>query len=342
MKAIVKTKPGPGLEVLDVPEPKLGPLDVLIKVRITGICGTDLHIYNWDEWSAGRIKPPVTLGHEFCGDIVEVGSAVTRVAVGDFVSAECHMTCEQCYQCKTNQRHICSHVQVCGIDRDGAYAEYVAIPEMYIWKLDPGIPSELAAIFDPIGNAVHTVLAGEVAGATLAVMGCGPIGIAAIPFARASGATTVAGFDLSEYRLKMAEQMGADHVIDSSKQDPLAAADEITKGTGFDVVLEMSGHPQGITNAFKMVRPGGRVSLLGLPKSPVSLDLANDIVLKGVSIQGIHGRRMFETWYQMTRMILSGRVDLSPLVTHKMKFEDVDKAMETMRSGLCGKVLLYP
>ncbi len=342
MKAIVKSQPGPGLEVLQVKEPEIGSLDVLIKVRIAGICGTDLHIYSWDEWSANRVKPPVILGHEFCGDVVAVGSEVRRVSAGEYVSAECHMTCEQCYQCKTNQRHICSNVRVCGIDLDGSYATYIKIPELYVWKVAEDIPPELAAILDPIGNAVHTVLAGEIAGTTVAIVGCGPIGLASIPIARASGATKVVGFDVFDYRLKMAEQMGADYVIDSSKLDPLAAARDITKGLGFDVVLEMSGHAQAIDSAFKMVRAGGRVSLLGLPKSAVSLDLANDIVLKGINVQGIHGRRMFETWFQMTRLIQSGRVDLSPLVTHQMKFEDIDKAMEVMASGRCGKVLLHP
>ncbi|HPP74329.1 MAG TPA: L-threonine 3-dehydrogenase [Armatimonadota bacterium] len=343
MKAIVKSEPGPGLEVLSVKEPKLGSRDVLIKVRVTGICGTDLHIYNWDEWSANRVKPPLILGHEFCGDVVEIGPEVTKVAVGDYVSAECHMACEQCYQCKTGQPHICSNVKVCGIDRHGAYATYVSIPEQFIWKLADDISPEIAAIFDPIGNAVYTVLSGDVAGTTVGIIGCGPIGLAAIPIARASGATCVTGFDISDYRLKMAEgAMGADYVIDSSKVDPLTAAKDITRSVGFDVVLEMSGHPSGINNAFKMVRAGGRVSLLGLPKSAVSVDLANDIVLKGITVLGIHGRRMFDTWYQTTRMIQSGRVDLTPLITHQMKFEEVDKAMEIMSSGRCGKVLLHP
>jgi len=342
MKAIVKSSPGPGLEVLQVKEPKIGGREVLIKVRIAGICGTDLHIYSWDEWSAGRIKPPVILGHEFCGDVEQIGPDVTKVAVGDYVSAECHMVCEQCYQCKTGQQHICSNVRVCGIDRDGAFADYIAVPEQYIWKVAEDIAPEIAAIFDPIGNAVHTVLAGEIAGRTVGIVGCGPIGLASIPIARASGATTVVGFDVSEYRLNMAEKMGADFVVDSSKRDAVAAAKDITNGVGFDVVLEMSGHPQGIADAFKMARAGGRVSVLGLPKSAVTLDLANDIVLKGLVVQGIHGRRMFETWYQMTRLIQSGRVDLSPLVTHRMKFEEIDRAMEVMASGRCGKVILHP
>lgn len=342
MKAIVKSDPGPGLDVLNVKEPKIGSRDVLIKVRVTGICGTDLHIYQWDEAIAKRIKTPLVLGHEFCGDVVEVGSEVTMVAVGDYVSAECHMTCEDCYQCKTNQRHICANVKVCGIDCNGAYATYVAIPENYIWKLDPDFPAELAAILDPIGNAVHTVLSGDVAGLTVGVVGCGPIGLAAIPIARACGATTVVGFDLSEYRLNMAKEMGADFAVDSGTRDSVAEAMDITRGVGFDVVLEMSGHPKGIDNALKMVRVGGRVSLLGLPKGNVSIDLGNDVVFKGITIHGIHGRRMYETWYQTTRLIKSGRVDLTPLITHQMKFEDVDTAMEVMASGRCGKVLLYP
>jgi threonine 3-dehydrogenase len=342
MKAIVKSDPGPGLDVLQVKEPKIGTHDVLIKVRIAGICGTDLHIYKWDEWSANRVKPPVILGHEFCGDVVQVGSGVTKVSVGQYVSAECHMTCEQCYQCRTNQRHICASVKVCGIDRNGAYATYISIPEQYVWKLDDDFPPELAAILDPLGNAVHTVLAGEVAGMTMAIVGCGPIGLASVPIARASGATTLVGFDVSEYRLEMAKEMGADFAVDSGKKDPVKAAMDITRGVGFDVVLEMSGHPTGIDNSFKMVRAGGRVTLLGLPKSAVQLDLANDVVLKGITVQGIHGRRMYETWYQTTRFIQSRRVDLRPLITHEMKFEDIDKAMEVMASGRCGKILLHP
>jgi len=342
MKAIVKSTPAPGLQVMDVEEPQIGSRDVLIKVKMCGICGTDLHIYSWDEWSANRVKPPVVLGHEFCGHVEQIGSEVTKVKVGDYVSAECHMTCEKCYQCLTNQRHICANVRVCGIDRDGSYAEYVSIPEMYVWKLDDDVPVELAAILDPLGNAVHTVLAGDVAGLTLAVVGCGPIGIASIPISRACGATTVVGFDISDYRLKMADEMGADFVVNSGKTDAVKAAMDITKGIGFDVVLEMSGNQNGIDNAFKMVRAGGRVSLLGLPKSTITLDLANDIVLKGLQVQGIHGRRIFETWYQITRLIQSKRVDLMPLITHQMKFEDIDRAMEIMASGRCGKILLSP
>ncbi|MEN6372747.1 MAG: L-threonine 3-dehydrogenase [Armatimonadota bacterium] len=342
MKAIVKSNPGPGLDVLQVKEPRIGSRDVLIKVRAAGICGTDLHIYSWDEWSAGRVKPPVILGHEFCGDIVEIGSDVTKVSVGDYVSAECHMTCENCYQCKTNQRHICANVQLCGVDRNGAFAEYVSIPEQYIWKLDKSIPTELAAIFDPIGNAVHTVFAGDVAGMNMAVVGCGPIGLASIQIARAAGATKIVGFDVSEVRMKMAEQMGADRIVDSAKEDTLAVAKDLTEGIGFDVVLEMSGNAKGIDNAIKMTRSGGQVTVLGLPKSPVTIDLANDVVMRGITMKGIHGRRMYETWYQVMRLIQSGRVDLMPVVTHKMKFEEVDKAMEIMASGRCGKVILYP
>lgn len=341
MKAIVKTRPAPGLEVLEVADPEVGPGDVLIGVRTAGICGTDLHIYEWDEWSAGRIEPPLVLGHEFCGDVVEIGADVTRVRVGDSVTAECHMVCGRCYQCRTGQQHVCSNVKVCGIDRDGSFAEFISVPEQYVWQLEDDIPPDIASIFDPIGNAVHTVLAGEIAGATVAVVGCGPIGLAAIPIARAAGATMVAAFDVSDYRLSLAGKMGADVVIEDSA-GAQKAAEEITKGVGFDVVLEMSGHPRAVKDAFKIARAGGRVSLLGLPKSPVEMDFGNDIVLKGLIVQGIHGRRMFKTWYQATRLIRSHRVDLSPIITHRMKFEQIDTAMGIMASGQCGKVLLEP
>jgi threonine 3-dehydrogenase len=342
MKAIVKRNLGPGLEVVEVDMPAVGPGDVLVKVRIAGICGTDLHIYSWDEWSAHRIKPPLILGHEFCGDVVEVGREVRGVKVGDFVTAECHLTCGQCYQCKTGQAHVCSNVRVCGIDRDGSFGEYIVMPEQYVWELASDIPEEIGAIFDPIGNAVHTVLAGEIAGTTVAVVGCGPIGLAAIPIARAAGATQIVGFDISDYRLGIALKVGADSVVDSSKENDLEAAMEMTGGVGFDVVLEMSGYAPAIRDAFKIARAGGRVSLLGLPKSTVELDLGNDLVMKGLFVQGIHGRRMFKTWYQATRLIQSHRVDLSPIITHRMRFEEIDRAMEVMASGKCGKVLLYP
>jgi threonine 3-dehydrogenase len=341
MKAIVKARPAPGMDVLTVDDPRPGPTEVLIKVRVAGVCGTDYHIYSWDEWSAGRVRPPVVLGHEFCGDVVETGSGVNHVKVGDFVTAECHIVCGRCYQCKTGQQHVCSNVRVRGIDSDGSFAEYIVMPEQYVWQLAEGISEEVAAIFDPVGNAVHTVLAGEIAGTTVAVVGCGPIGLAAIPIARAAGATKVVGFDVSKYRLNLAKEMGADAVVDGADGD-YEAGMEITEGVGFDVVLEMSGHPAAIRDAFKVARAGGRVSLLGLPKSPVELDLGNDVVLKGLNVQGIHGRRMFKTWYQATRLIQSHRADLSPVITHRMKFEEIDKAMQVMASGQCGKVLLYP
>ncbi len=341
MKAIAKVFPLPGLDVVEVEMPTVCPGDVLIKIKIAGICGTDLHVYSWDEWSAKRLKLPVVLGHEFCGEVVEVGSEVRRVRVGDLVTAECHITCGHCYQCKTGQAHVCSHVEVCGIDRNGSFAEYLVMPEHYVWELAPEIPAEVGAIFDPIGNAVHTVLSGEIAGTTVAVVGCGPIGLAAIPIARAAGATRVVGFDISDFRLALARKLGADAVVNGGN-GAVQAATELTEGVGFDVVLEMSGDPDAITSAFKMARAGGRVSLLGLPKSPVEIDIGSDVVLKGLIVQGIHGRRMFKTWYQATRLIQSHRVDLFPIITHRMRFEDIDRAMEIMASGQCGKVLLYP
>jgi threonine 3-dehydrogenase len=342
MKAIVKSKPAPGLDVMIAKDPTPGERDVIVKVRMAGICGTDLHIYSWDEWSKNRIRPPVILGHELVGDVVEVGPEVTRVKKGEYVSAECHITCGKCYQCKTGEAHICQDVKVLGVDMNGCFAEYIAVPESQIWKVDQSIAPEIAAILDPIGNAVYTVLSGEVAGLTLGVVGCGPIGLVAAAVARASGATRVYAFDISDYRLNLAEQVGADEVINDSKVDPIEAVMEETDGAGLDVVLEMSGNPNGIRTAFKVLRRGGRMSMLGLPKEPLMLDIANDIVLKGITIHGIHGRKIFRTWYEGTRMLKSGRINLDPIITHKMAFEDIDKAMEVMKEGLCGKVLLFP
>ena len=286
MKAIVKTERAPGVAVMQVKDPTPKEHDVLIKVRMAGICGTDLHIYSWDEWSANRIKPPVILGHEFVGDVVEVGSEVTKVKVGEYVSAECHITCGKCYQCKTGESHICQDVKVLGVDADGGFAEYVVVPEDQIWKVDPSIPPEIAAILDPIGNAVYTVLSGDVAGLTLGVVGCGPIGLVSIAVARAAGATHVVAFDVSDYRLNIAKQVGADEVINDVKTDPVEAVMEETEGAGLDVVLEMSGHPNGIRTAFKVLRRGGRMSILGLPKEPLMLDVANDIVPEGYNDPG--------------------------------------------------------
>ncbi len=308
-----------------MPAPEIGPKDVLVRVRAASVCGTDLHIYRWDRWSAHRIHPPLIFGHEFCGIVEKVGAEVSTVREGDFVSAEMHLSCGRCFQCRTGQSHICQNVRIIGIDADGCFAEFVKIPESNIWKIDPAIPVDYAAVLDPLGNAVHTVLAGEVAGLSLAITGCGPIGLFAIAVARACGAFPIFASEPHPYRLKLAEKMGASVAIDPSKTDAVAAVLNETRGVGADVVLEMSGNPQAVRQAFQMLRRGGRISLLGIPSKPLELDLAGDVIFKGASVQGINGRRVFETWYKMQALLKSGALDLSPLIT-----------------GNASKVLLYP
>src|SRR5690242_15109298 len=246
MLAVVKPEAAPGADVRQMPRPEIGPDDVLVKVKVASVCGTDLHIYNWDQWAQNRIKPPLIPGHEFCGHVAAYGNEVTSVKEGDFVSAEMHVACGKCYQCRTGEAHICQFVKIIGVDADGAFAEYVKIPERNIWKLDPAIPQEYASILDPLGNAVHTVLAGDIAAKTVAITGAGPIGLFAIAVARAVGATSVFVIEVNEHRRKIAKEMKADYVIDPGKEDARAIVMEKTGGLGVDVVLEMAGHPGAI------------------------------------------------------------------------------------------------
>ncbi len=342
MLAIVKSEAGPGADVRDVTVPQIGLTDVLVKVKVASVCGTDLHIYNWDPWAQHRIHPPLIPGHEFCGEVAAVGAEVTTVKEGDFVSAEMHVNCGKCYQCRTGEGHICQNVKIIGVDADGAFAEYVRIPESNIWKLDPAIPQEYASILDPLGNAVHTVLAGEIAAKTVAITGCGPIGLFSIAVARAVGATMVFAIEVNPYRRKIATQMKADYVLDPSRDDVKQIVFERTGGLGADVVLEMAGHPDAIRTAFDIVRRGGRISLLGLTSKPVSLNFSEDIIFKGITIQGINGRRMYQTWYQMQALLKSGKLDLHPVITDRLSMKDFSKGMERLRSGEASKILLYP
>ncbi len=263
MQAVVKPEAAPGAEIREVKIPTFGRNDVLVRVKMASICGTDLHIYNWDRWAQGRIHPPLIPGHEFCGEVAAFGEEVTSVKEGDFVSAEMHVACGKCLQCRTGEAHICQNVKIIGVDANGAFAEYVVIPESNIWKLDPAIPPEYASILDPLGNAVHTVLAGEIAAKSVAITGCGPIGLFAIAVARAVGATSVFAIEVNEHRRKIAREMKADYVLDPSKENVKAIVMEKTGGLGVDVVLEMAGHPDSIRTAFDIVRRGGRISLLG-------------------------------------------------------------------------------
>ena len=342
MLAVVKPQAKPGVEIRDVAIPQIGLTDVLVKVKVASICGTDLHIYNWDRWAQGRIHPPLIPGHEFCGEVVAVGNEVTTVKEGDFVSAEMHVACGKCLQCRTGEAHICQFVKIIGVDADGAFAEYVRIPESNIWKLDPEIPQEYASILDPLGNAVHTVLAGEIAAKTVAITGCGPIGLFAIAVARAVGATAVYAIETNQYRRNIAQQMKADYVLDPKTEDVRALVMDHTGGMGVDVVLEMAGHPDAIRTAFNIVRRGGRISLLGLTSKPIALNFSEDIIFKGITIQGINGRRMYQTWYQMAALLKAGKLDLHPVITDRMSMKDFSKGMERLKTGEASKSLLYP
>jgi len=342
MLAVVKPEAAPGADVREVKIPAYGRTDVLVKVKAASICGTDLHIYEWDRWAQGRIHPPLIPGHEFCGEVVAFGDEVTSVKEGDFVSAEMHVACGKCLQCRTGEAHICQHVKIIGVDADGAFAEYVVIPESNIWKLDPAIPQEYASILDPLGNAVHTVLAGEIAAKTVAITGCGPIGLFSIAVARACGATTIFALEVNEHRRKLAAKMKADYVLDPTKDDVRSIVAEHTDGAGVDVVLEMAGHPDAIRLAFDIIRRGGRMSLLGLTSKPIPLNFSEDIIFKGLTIQGINGRRMYQTWYQMTALLKAGKLDLHPVITDRIPMKDFSNAMARLKTGEASKILVYP
>ncbi len=341
MKALRKMRPQRGAQIESVPIPTPGPAEVLVRVRAASICGTDLHIYDWDPWSASRIRPPMTFGHEFCGIVEKVGEEVTSVRPGDFVSAEMHVNCGHCRSCRSGQPHVCQNLKIIGLDEDGCFAEFVRIPARNIWKIDPAIPEHYAAILDPLGNAVHTVLAGEIAGQNVAVTGAGPIGLMAIAVARACGCALIFATEVHPHRRELAKKMGADVALDPSEGDVVARVREATDG-GVDVLLEMSGHPAAIRQGFQMLRPGGRASLLGIPSQPVTLDLVNDVIFKGASVQGIFGRRMFETWVQMTDLLKDRRLNLEPLFQERLPLEKFDDAFSLLESGRAGKILLYP
>lgn len=340
MRALRKTGPGPGFSLEHVPVPEVGPNDVLIRVGAVGLCGTDLHIYTWDHWAERRIKPPVTIGHEFMGHVAAVGSAVRAFAVGDRVSAEGHLACGICTLCRTGQAHICEHVAIIGVDTDGAFADYIRMPESNVWKLDPAIPDAWAAVFDPLGNAVHTVMAAGVSTKSVVITGVGSIGLMAIPVARAAGAAKVFAVDVNPAKLALAARVGADATFSATQPDLVADIVARTGGDGVDVLLEMSGSGSAIDSGLAMVRNGGVAALLGIPSDEVEINLAERIIFKGLTVLGINGRRMFETWYQTQALVTSGRVDLTPIITHELRFEQYDEAFALMKSGAAAKIVL--
>src|ERR687891_294167 len=338
MQAIVKERCAPGLSVTRVPTPSPGPGEVLIAVRHAGVCGTDLHIADWDEWAQGRIKPPIVIGHEFAGEIVATGAAVTALEIGQLVTAEGHIVCGHCLQCRTGNGHICRNTRIIGVDRNGAFADFITMPATNVLALD-SIPTEVGAIMDPVGNAFHAVLTAEIPGSTVFVVGCGPIGCFAVGIARAAGAARVIASDVNPRRLALAERMGAQVLINAATDDVVRAVREATGGEGADVVCEMSGVPAALRQAFAAVRLGGRVHLLGIPQGEVPVNFATDIIFKGITVYGVIGRKMYETWNQMRRFLSTGAFDPRPVITHRFSLARIDDALAAIRAGDAGKVI---
>jgi len=338
MLALVKSGAGPGLDLHDVPTPAVGINDVLIRVHKTGICGTDLHIESWDPWAAKTIHPPLVIGHEFVGEIVEVGANVADFHPGDLVSGEGHVVCGRCRHCLAGRRHLCANTIGLGVGRDGAFAEYVSLPMTNVWHHWPGVNEEVAAIFDPFGNAVHTALAFPVLGEDVLVSGAGPIGLMATAIVRHAGARHVVVSEPNAYRRALALEMGASLVIDPRERTLASAFDELDMVEGFDVALEMSGNPAALRSAIDSMAHGGGVAILGIPTEEIAIDI-NAIVFKMLTVRGIYGREMYETWYKMTVMLQSG-LDISPAITHRFGFRDHEAAFAAARHGDSGKVIM--
>ncbi|QUF67139.1 L-threonine 3-dehydrogenase [Bacillus atrophaeus] len=342
MKAVVKNDSAFGAVLAEVPIPHIEKHEVLVKVKAASICGTDVHIYNWDQWAQQRIKPPYVFGHEFSGIVKAVGEHVSNVKVGDYVSAETHIVCGKCIPCVTGKQHVCTQTAIIGVDTAGCFAEYVKVPSQNIWQNPADMEPAIASIQEPLGNAVHTVLDSQPAGASAAVIGCGPIGLMAVAVAKAAGAAHIVAIDKNEYRLSLAKQMGATLTISIEKEDPLQIVSALTKGEGIDLVCEMSGHSSAIEQGLKMAANGGRFHILSLPEHPVTIDLTNEVVFKGLTVQGITGRKMFSTWRQVSNLLQSKLLDISPVITHQFPLEEFEKGFELMREGQCGKVILIP
>lgn len=341
MMAVTKPERAPGVLIKEVPVPECGPDDVLVKILAASICGTDVHIYNWDAWASGRMHPPLTIGHELAGTIVKVGSNVSRVKPGDFISAESHVVCGKCLQCRLGQYHTCQNVKILGVDTDGCFADYAIVPENNAWVNDVGLPAHLASAQEPLGNAVYATLIEPVTAASVAIFGCGPTGLCAAAVAKAAGAGLVVAIDVNPYRLDLAERMGAYLTLNPKEDDVVAELKRRTDGNGVDVVVEMSGNPTAIQQGIDSLRLGGRFTAFGIPSQPVPIDFS-EVIFKGIRMLGVSGRRMFETWYQTAALLRTERLNLAPLVTHRLPMSDFDKAMDIMKSGLSGKIVVAP
>jgi threonine 3-dehydrogenase len=338
MKALVKSRSESGLWLEDVPVPAVGINDVLIRVRLTGICGTDLHIYQWDDWARSTIPVPMVIGHEFVGEVVEVGSNVADFHPGELVSGEGHVVCGRCRNCLAGRRHLCAHTKGVGVNRAGAFAELIVLPMSNIWRHSSGIKPEIAAIFDPFGNAVHTALSFPVLGEDVLVTGAGPIGIMAAAVARHAGARYVVITDTNPYRLELATKFGVTLAVDPRKTPLKDVQKQLGMHEGFDVGLEMSGAPAAFREMLANMSHGAKIAMLGIPSNEMAIDW-NQVIFNMLTIKGIYGREMYETWYKMTVMLESG-LDISPLITHRFSWRDYEKGFEAMRSGECGKVIL--
>lgn len=338
MKALVKSRAERGLWLEDIAEPSIGINDVMIRVRHTGICGTDVHIYQWDEWAQRTIPVPMAIGHEFVGEIVDIGSNVNDFHVGDIVSGEGHVVCGRCRNCLAGRRHLCAHTLGVGVNRPGAFAEFIALPMTNIWRHDPKINQEVAAIFDPFGNAVHTALSFPVLGEDVLITGAGPIGIMAIPVVRHAGARHVVVTDMNPFRLELARKMGATLAVNPMETSLDEVEKQLGMQEGFDVGLEMSGNPQALRDMIASMSHGGKIAMLGIPAKEMSIDW-RQVIFNMLTIKGIYGREMYETWYKMTVMLESG-VDISPVITHRFAYDEFEKGFAAMISGQTGKVIL--
>lgn len=338
MRALAKTGPGPGLECVEVPEPVTGINDVLIKVLRAGICGTDLHIRNWDAWAQQHVSAPLVIGHEFVGEVVEVGSNVNDFTPGQIVSGEGHLVCGRCRNCMAGRRHLCARTAGVGVDRDGAFAEYISLPMTNVWAHHEGVDLDVAAIFDPFGNATHSALNYKVFGEDVLITGAGPIGLMAAAIVRHAGARHVVVTDINPYRLQLASRMGASRAVDTRTQKIADVQHELGMTEGFDVGLEMSGHPAALEGMLANMAHGGRIALLGLYSEPMSMDW-NSAILNMFTIKGIYGREMYETWYAMSVMLQSG-LDIAPVITHRFPVSAFDDAFATVAGGTAGKVVM--
>lgn len=341
MLAVYKPAARPGVELRRAPIPRPGRGEVLLRVEATSICGTDLHIYDWDGWAESNMKPPLIPGHEFAGEVVDRGEGVASLAVGDRISVESHIPCDRCVNCRSDKRHICTELRIFGIHLNGSFAEYVAVPEVCAWKRSAGLPAEVRSIMEPMGNAVHAVDEARVAGANVAVFGCGPAGLFAVAVARAMKAARVVALDINPDRLKLAATMGATETLDARTDGLVDVLREMTGGAGFDATLEMSGAAAAFTGGLRALRPGGRLIAFGLPRKDVTFDLANDVIMKQRSVIGIVGRHMWRTWETM-QALLDGGLDPTPAITHTFRLSEFEAAIETIKSGAGGKVVLRP